>query len=382
MKKILYLTVPSFFDLEISLIRELSNFCDVSVLMIISPQSMRSSAFCIDHLQEKCELVNASKVTGMEKYAHLIDLKKWTIANNPDNSIWSCYKLAILIKKYIKKGDFQLIHSTTNCKTSLFLLPFISRFHCTLYTLHDPIPHNEMNKLLKWIRYDYIFRCYKRILLLSNSLERDFRANYKGKYKEIYYSQLSVYDFLQSFTPLPNTFGKYILFFGRIDNYKGVDLLIEAFPKTQAYKNGVNLIVAGKTTTGVTIDENPDNRITIINRYIDNEELASLIFHSLFIVLPYRSATQSGCVYSAYAFNKPILATCVGDLPYQVDNEIGIIVQPNSIMDLANGIDEMLKSDLQKKELLIASRYTANGDKSWRSIAQKLSDIYISIIKA
>ena len=66
--KILYLTVPSFFDLEISLIRELKKLVDIKAMMIVSPESMHSSAFSIDKMDGRCDIIPASEYGGMEKY--------------------------------------------------------------------------------------------------------------------------------------------------------------------------------------------------------------------------------------------------------------------------------------------------------------------------
>ena len=377
--KSLYLTVPSFFDLEISLIRELAHNCDVTVMLIISPQSIKSSAFCIDKLLPYPDIVRADQFEGMEKYSNLIDSRRWYIVNNPNNSFISCLVLARRIRQFISKEKFDIIHSPTDCKTSLFLVPTIRRYKHTLFTVHDPIPHKKNSFIRQWLSYDLMFVSYRNLLLLSKSLSSEFEHKYENKFEHIYYSRLSIYDFLLSFKPKPNQYGKYILFFGRIDEYKGVDILLDAYHLTDAYKQGIKLIIAGKSSQNELLEVN-DDQIMIFNRYIPNEELASLIFHSMFIVLPYRSATQSGCVFSAFAFNKPILATQVGDLTIQVDEEVGHTVRPNSIQEIVSGINHMVNADLQRMSDSIKERYSANGPLSWTSIAQGIVDIYKDII--
>lgn len=378
--KVLYLTVPSFFDLEISLIRELEKVCDVTVMLFVSPQSMHRSAFSISKLLPDPKIVCAADYEEMMKYKSLIDLNKWHIVNNPDNSFRSCYKLAKEIKRNIKKENYDIIHSPTDCKTSFFLIPTIIRFKNTLFTVHDPFPHQRFSKLRKFLSYDIMFLSYKNLLFLSDSLVSRFVEKYKGKYKKIYFSRLSVYDFLLSYPPNLNQYGNYILFFGRIDEYKGVDLLLAAYPQTSAYKQGIKLIVAGKISDGYTLDINVDNKIVSLNRYIPNEELANLINHSLFIVLPYRSATQSGCVFSSFAFNKPILATKVGDLALQVDEEVGHVILPNSVETIVSGIDYMIRSDLEEKSKNIMKRYSTSGDLGWAKVAKDLKNTYEKII--
>lgn len=381
MKKVLYLTVPSFFDLEISLIRELSNYCDVRVLMIVSPESKRSSAFEINELKSSPGIYQWESYLYLQKYSKLIETQRWLIANNPDNSIHSCWKLASIIKKFIQEEKFDLIHSTTDCKTSLLLVPFLWRFKKTLYTTHDPFPHQQYSRLRKWLSYDLMFLTYKNLLLLSRSLEADFKKVYQGKYKHIYYSKLGVYDFLQSFNGECLVAKPYILFFGRIDYYKGVDILVRAYQNSFLPKQGIKLVIAGKGDVGVVIEKN-NNNIILYNRYIDNSELASLICNSQFVVLPYRTVTQSGVLKSAYAFNKPVVATRTGDFSDEIRDNEGILVEPSNADSLKEGIERMTKSNLYFYSKNISNRYTADGLDGWKHIAHDLvNDVYKDILK-
>ena len=109
--------------------------------------------------------------------------------------------------------------------------------------------------------------------------------------------------------------------------------------------------------------------------------MATLISHCLFVVLPYRSATQSGCLFSAYAFSKPVLATNVGDLPKQVNEETGMVIEPNDTDEISRGIDGMINKDLDEMRLKISERYSANGQEGWATIARELYNIYTSIME-
>jgi len=377
--KVLYLTVPSFFDLEISLIRELSKKCEVTVLMIVSPQSQNSSALSLDKLLPSVRIVNASNFDGMEKYANLIDLKRWYIANNPDNSVKSCYKLSRIIIKFIKDGGYDLIHSTTDCKTSVFLLPFVWRFPNKLYTNHDPIPHHKASFLHDIFRRKLYFKVFRNLLFLSPSLIDEFCRRYNVSKRNIYLSKLGPYNFLKSYCVNNKLYDRYILYFGRIAPYKGIDLLTEAFPNSKFAADGYKLILAGKGSLDKSVKG--DSNIIFWNRYIENEELANLIANSHFVVLPYRSATQSGCVMSAFAFNKPVLVTDVGDLPLSVVNKRnGIVVPANSVSAIQTGLDSMYDADLVEMSKNISSDYNETGPNSWGKIAYDLLETYSKII--
>lgn len=106
---------------------------------------------------------------------------------------------------------------------------------------------------------------------------------------------------------------KYILFFGAVVKYKGVDLLISAFSSIQN-TNGVKLVIAGKGD-GYESD-NPN--IIRLNRFIEDEEIADLFKNALFVVYPYISATMSGVLSLAYYFHKRVL---LSDIPFFKDNE-------------------------------------------------------------
>lgn len=374
--KVLYLTVPSFFDLEISLIRELKKLVDIKVMMIVSPESMHSSAFSVNNLDARCDIIPAIEYNGMEKYKEMLNLEDWYIANNPDNSALHGYILSQKIRKFYEENGFSFIHGTTNCKTSLFLLPFVYRRKNTLITKHDPIQHGKVSFLYEFLKCRLVHKAYKNFILLSDALTDKFCNHYSIKREHIFYSRLSIYDFLCTYKDYGNLLGDYILFFGRIEEYKGVDVLIDAFLKTKAFSEGKKLIIAGRGSIKHDIRELPPN-IVLINQYIDNDVLANYIRHCRFVVLPYLSATQSGCAMSAFAFNKPILATSVGDLPkIIIDGKTGQVCPPNSTDALASAIDNMYDCNLDGYSQTIKELYHNKGDYSWSSIAQGIVDIY------
>lgn len=374
--KVLYQTVPSFFDLEISLIRELTKLVDLKVLMIVSPASMHSSAFSIESIDSRCDIIPASKYEGMKKYRNIINLDDWYIANNPDNSIFHSLSLAKKIRDFYRNNGFTFLHSTTDCRTALMNIPFYASLKNKLYTTHDPISHRNISFLNDFFRYKLMFRSFENLLFLSDSLLETFCKRYGHPKERIFFSRLSVYDFLLSYEKKSNPYGDYILFFGRIDEYKGVDILIDAYMNSEASSHGVKLVVAGRGNLAHVTSQLPEN-IVLINKYICNEELANLINSSKFIILPYRTATQSGCVMSAFAFNKPIIATNVGDLPNEVlDGITGLICEPNDVNALSIKINEMLKMDLTLYEGNIEKRFAPESAYSWTSIAESIKNIY------
>ena len=107
-------------------------------------------------------------------------------------------------------------------------------------------------------------------------------------------------------TQLPK---KYLLFFGSILPYKGLDVLYEAVIKHREWFKYYKVVVAGRGHVDCIESIKKDDAFVCINRYITNGELVSLIVNSLFVVCPYREISQSGIPQTAFVFNKPIVAS-------------------------------------------------------------------------
>lgn len=128
---------------------------------------------------------------------------------------------------------------------------------------------------------------------------------------------------------------KYALFFGFIRKYKGLDLLLEAMADKRLAVAGIQLIIAGEYYgdkdfyEGIITKHNLEDRIHRFTDFIPNDEVKYYFAAADCVVLPYRSATQSGITQVAYHFERGMVATNVGGLPESVqDGETGIICEP------------------------------------------------------
>lgn len=129
---------------------------------------------------------------------------------------------------------------------------------------------------------------------------------------------------------------KYILFFGLIRDYKGLDLLIESFSKKDFAKENIKLIVAGEfysdqeKYTQLIKDLNLEDQIILVNKFIPDPEVGLYFGAADIIAQPYKTATQSGVTQIGYHFEKPMLVTNVGGLAEIIPNEkVGYVVEPN-----------------------------------------------------
>ncbi len=130
---------------------------------------------------------------------------------------------------------------------------------------------------------------------------------------------------------------RYLLYFGIIRHYKGLDLLLEAFADGRLKKFPVKLIVSGefyedsKPYLDIIEKHHLHDRIILKTDFVPDCEVANYFCSADLIVLPYRDATQSGVTQIAYHFTKPMLVTNVGGLSEIVpDGKSGYVVTPNS----------------------------------------------------
>lgn len=130
---------------------------------------------------------------------------------------------------------------------------------------------------------------------------------------------------------------QYILFFGFIRDYKGLDLLLEAMQNPAIEKRKIKLIVAGEFYSNaekylnLIKEYNIAERIELFTEFIPNEAVANYFGASDLVVQPYKTATQSGITQIAYHFEKPMVVTNVGGLKEIVpENKVGFVVEPNA----------------------------------------------------
>jgi len=141
-------------------------------------------------------------------------------------------------------------------------------------------------------------------------------------------SRKSAADFLG----LPPTMN-YLLFFGLIRKYKGLELLLKAMPYIIQQIKDIKLIIAGefysdKEKYFALLNElRIIEHVHIVNRFIPSEEVKYFFSLADLVVQPYLSATQSGITQIAYHFEVPMVVTDVGGLAELVpDGKVGYVV--------------------------------------------------------
>ena len=193
-----------------------------------------------------------------------------------------------------------------------------------------------------------------------------------------YGKKLSRNEALTSLNLDPDYF--YLLFFGFVRNYKGLDILLKAFADKRLREKKLKLIVAGEfyesegPYRAIVKESGLEKDVIFFNRYIDDNEVRFFFSGADLVVQPYKSATQSGVTQIAYQFEVPMLVTDVGGLKEIVPHEkCGYVVKPDP-EDIADSIIDYL--DNNRKKAFSECVKKEKEKFSWNKMTDSVTEVF------
>ncbi len=251
--------------------------------------------------------------------------------------------------------------------------------------VHNMIPHEQ--NILDKILPPYFVKSMDGFIALSKSVADDIgKFDKKGKPRT--FSPHPIYDHygicldrneaLQHLGLDQNC--KYVLFFGLVRAYKGLDLLLQAFADSRIKESNIKLIVAGEFYQDESIyrkqisDLGIEDKIVIHNEFIPDDKV-NLYFSAADIVAQtYKSATQSGVTQIAFHFEKPMLVTNVGGLgEIVINNKSGYVVEPNA-QEIADALDDFFANS-RSEEFEDGVRHE-KSKYAWSIMTEKIIELY------
>jgi len=330
-----------------------------------------------------------------------IGVQNINLRGSQDNGRTAISKAVNLLKYYVSMIFYLLrhrgsvIHFTGLFRNELVLFEgllmsllfrlFSSRY---VYTVHNVLPHSKENSgFFRWI-YWLIYRIPNTLLvhtlLAKQQLIDQFSVPAKkiliisiGLNEEIPVTNMTREDARKTLDFQLND--KIVLFFGKADEYKGLETLIEAFDILKTPKK--KLLIAAWFTRHYY-------REKIISMIRKKEQSVDIYLHEAFIpndkieiyfkcadvlCLPYKHIYQSGLVFLCLNFGLPIVATNVGALNEFIFADTGIITRTNDAPGVAQGLTKFFDSQsrfMNEKIKLIAQDY------KWEKICKSIIQIY------
>lgn len=174
----------------------------------------------------------------------------------------------------------------------------------------------------------------------------------------------------------------YVMFFGYIREYKGLDLLLQAWAilKAEGRTEGRMLLVVGEVygndekyaqmieSLGLSKD------VVFHNEFVPDGEVAEWFSVADMVALPYKSATQSGVTQVAYAFEVPMVVTRVGGLAEMVPDDVVGVLSEVDARSVAEAISKVYEGDN-----LARYREGVRQEKSrfsWEATADTIEQLY------
>jgi glycosyltransferase involved in cell wall biosynthesis len=168
-----------------------------------------------------------------------------------------------------------------------------------------------------------------------------------------------------------------ILFFGLIRPYKGVDVLLDAFRSV----TDAELWIVGRPL-GVSLDalreqaSRVPGRVRFVPRFVSDRELPAYFRRADVVALPHRDAEQSGVLFAALAFGKPIVMSDVGGFGEVAATGAGTLVPLGDPQALAARLQELVDDPAERERLAAAAAAAASGPYSWELVARQTLDLY------
>lgn len=335
----------------------------------------------------RCQLqvIISSYVTNLEKWVEYFGQHK-----EVDFHVIDTYKhttFGVLKTMYFDRDKKEnIVRLIKAFKAEVLYIPFGFMWAPNVYkrlsgklriviTLHDPHPHDSFADSFKW----FVFRNlpgqkstqYVDDIVILNNKDVDYVKQKTGK--DVTVIPHASFNYYVKDETVNESIKHTIGFFGRIEPYKGLDLLMDALEK-QKDKN-LKLLIAGSGIIDESIKSKiqSNGNVTLINRYIEDDEFQDLINQIDFVVLPYKRASQSGVIPLAFAFGKTVIATNVGALEEQVPDGTGVLVAPDSD-SIAEAIDDLYENPERIIELGTNAKTYALKELTWRHSAKLLLD--------
>ena len=292
------------------------------------------------------------------------------------------------IAREIRRFKPDIIHAQEAAGWTLWstLLQLYPKSAKLVLTVHDPSPHmgndTQIRRRTQWVN--------TRLRLKADAIFVHGQHSVTGMNTVLPETATKVYSvghgvlghFVYNVTSNPNA---YFLFFGRIQAYKGLGVLIEAAQILKERHLDFRLKIAGN---GSDLDQYRDDiaRMSFIDvedRYIPQQDIPKLFENAKAIVMPYLEATQSGVAALAISARKPLIASAVGSIPEVIQHEEnGLLVRPNDPTALADAMERLIKNADLCQKIGEGAAATAQTVLNWDTIAEQATQIYKSLLVA
>jgi glycosyltransferase involved in cell wall biosynthesis len=169
-----------------------------------------------------------------------------------------------------------------------------------------------------------------------------------------------------------------VLCFGLMRPYKGIDVLLDAWRGI----DDAELWVVGAPRMDIApLRAAAPANVRFVARFVDDEEVSAYFRRADLVVLPYREIDQSGVLFTALAFAKPLLLSDVGGFPEIAAAGAARTVPAGDARALHDALEGLLADGPARAAMATRARELAAGEYSWPSVARRTLALYASLLE-
>lgn len=244
------------------------------------------------------------------KNSENITLYEYIVSPSEINLVSGVFNyLKMLFDIFLKRKSYEKIHFIWSVFFLLESLLFLCIRKKLIFTFHNDVPHHYKKK--QYLPYKMIQMLASKLVFVSHSTMNKFVKNYgpPPSYQLIQHGIMPLERLAENKEIVAPDVEKVLLFWGKVEAYKGVDLFSH-------FDVSIPVEILGKWSPQLNPlkDALRNNRnVSIIDRYLAIEELSHLLSRSGVFILPYKNATQSGVLYTLLAYGKVFISSDVGE---------------------------------------------------------------------
>ena len=275
----------------------------------------------------------------------------------------------LALRRELRRWRPQVVHVHENHEPRLLAL---TRGYRTVLTVHDPSQHPgaaPFTRTEAWI-FDRWMRRAERFVVHGQALAEELAPIVgRGRIAVIPHGTWPRAE------PLGRPRSPSVLLFGRLEQYKGVEVLVAAMQLVWERRPDVRLVVAGVGPAARLVPVDP--RISLIASYISESEVDALLADASLVALPYTQASQSGVGLLALAAGVPVVVSDLGALP-ELAYEPSFIAEAGNRVALANTILRHLDDGTDVRQSVLRH---AKEHFSWERSAALTTALYRDLVK-